>query len=215
MMLSFRALAVCGQYEPGLLKILGEHIKEGDTVVDVGANEGFITIPLARLVGDTGRVYAIEPDLNNIQTLCANIEANNLSNVSVIPKAMSDKRGIATFYGNRAWGSIVNSGGVASGTVETYLLDNTVNGPIHLIKIDTEGNDIRVIRGTQRLIQTYKPVIVFEVSLSALAYVDISIQETFDFLRGNGYGIFVEKNGALTPFKECGLNERVSTLVAI
>lgn len=212
-LLSLRTLVVLGQYEKPLLNLLRGMVGLGDVVIDVGANEGYISIPLALKVGEQGRVYSIEPHPANVATLKENIGLNNLINVTVIPKAVSDEKGIMTFYGDRAWGTLINSHMTGESKTEVDLLDNIIQVPVKLIKIDVEGNEIRVIRGAKNLIQTFKPIIVFEVNLSYLAYVDISINETFDFLKGNGYQIFKERNGELESFD--WFDQRVNTLFAI
>lgn len=69
---------------PNLLRLL----KEGDTVTDAGANTGIFTTIASFLVGDTGRVIAIEPDPENLMTLQMNIAINTLKNVKVIERAL-------------------------------------------------------------------------------------------------------------------------------
>jgi hypothetical protein len=101
--------------------------------------------------------------------------------------------------------------------VSVDLLDNmipeNIRSSIKLIKIDAEGNEIKVIRGAQSVILSARPVIAFEVNLSLLAYVDISINETFDFLEKNNYRLFKEKMGKIIPFD--WLSERICNLIAV
>ena len=163
-LLLLRTLVVLGQYEKPLLNLLRGMVGLGDVVIDVGANEGYISIPLALKVGEQGHVYSIEPHPANVATLKENIGLNNLTNVTVIPKAVSDEKGIMTFYGDRAWGTLINSHMTGESKTEVDLLDNIIQVPVKLVKIDVEGNEIRVIREAKNLIQTFKPIVVFEVS---------------------------------------------------
>ncbi len=52
------AVAVLGERDPDIMRLLRRWVTAGDTVFDVGANIGTYTLPLARLVGDAGRVVA-------------------------------------------------------------------------------------------------------------------------------------------------------------
>ena len=217
-LLRLRASAVLGIYENTLLQLLGEFVERGDVLIDVGANEGYITLPLAMMVENAGHIYSIEPHPANISILNENIQLNNLSNITVIPEAASDTNGIMKFSGDKAWGTLVHDqikGGLIN--VRVDLLDNMIpdnlKASIKLIKIDAEGNEIRIIRGAKNLISSARPVIVFEVNLSLLAYLDISIKETFDFFSSNNYRLFIEKRGKLIPFE--WLDERICNLFAL
>ncbi|MFP3131163.1 MAG: FkbM family methyltransferase, partial [Nitrososphaeria archaeon] len=69
------------------------NIKEGDIVIDAGANIGLFSILASFKVKDEGGVIAIEPEPNNLKILMQNVKLNRLDNVIVIPKALYDKAG--------------------------------------------------------------------------------------------------------------------------
>ena len=69
-------------------KYLKKNIKPGDIVIDVGANIGYFTCLMSKLVGETGHVYSFEPELNNFKMLKMNVEENNCSNVTIEQKAI-------------------------------------------------------------------------------------------------------------------------------
>lgn len=73
-------------------------IKNGMTVLDVGANIGFYTMLFAKLVGKEGKVFAFEPDPNNFRLLKKNIETNKYTNVICINKAVSNQTAAGTLY---------------------------------------------------------------------------------------------------------------------
>src|SRR5215831_491659 len=71
------ALATYGEYFEGEVNIFRQYCREGDTVVDAGANVGAHTQALASIVGPKGRVIAIEPQRPMFMLLCANMIMND------------------------------------------------------------------------------------------------------------------------------------------
>lgn len=221
---AMRFSAILGRYEAGYLHLLESMVKPGDIVIDIGANEGFVTLLLAMKVGANGHVYAIEPNPSNVKALEANISLNAFANVSVISKAVSDKSGgQCDMYGGGAWGSLQRQGNLSipAISVEVDSLDAMFADhkesmklkQLSLIKIDAEGSEIRCISGAHRLITTFRPIVAFEINLTMLAYEDISINELFDFLSGIDYALFVERKGKLVPLE--WLSERILNCIAM
>ena len=63
------ALFVQGTREQQLKHILEKEVKEGDAIIDLGANLGYYTLMLWKLVGEDGKVYALEPSTKNFEIL--------------------------------------------------------------------------------------------------------------------------------------------------
>ncbi len=215
-----RASVIRGEYEAGYMRLLISLIKSGETAIDIGANEGYIALFLAMKVLPNGYVFAIEPHPTNVRMLKENISLNELTNLSVISKAASDKAGRFQMYGDRAWGSLHKQRNLAEKaiSVEVDTLDNIFNdheklGKLTLIKIDAEGNEIRAIRGARNLITKFRPVVAFEINLTLLAYEEISINEVFDFFLDSDYSLFIEREGKLVPLE--WLNERILNCIAM
>ncbi len=87
------ALYDIGGYENVETQLFESHIKEGDVVLDLGANIGYFTLIAAKLVGVNGKVYAFEPDPTNFSFLKRNVEINNYKNVVCEQKAVSNENG--------------------------------------------------------------------------------------------------------------------------
>ncbi len=87
-------VATQGHYDTETESLLARFLRAGDTFVDVGANEGFICVPAARLTGPTGRVVAVEPQ-TRLQPVLERNFALNAVHVETHAIAISDHAGIA------------------------------------------------------------------------------------------------------------------------
>ena len=86
------ALSVLGIVEPLTMDTIKINVKRGDIALDLGANIGYHTLILSKLVGKTGKVFAFEPAPENAALIRENIKINNIKNVVVIEMAVSDKK---------------------------------------------------------------------------------------------------------------------------
>ena len=168
-----------GDAEPEVQHALGELLKPGDVVFDVGANIGFFTILCSRLVGDGGRVYAFEPMPENADTLRHNIALNGLSNVTVVEKALSSSTGHAELFVSRwsAFHSLNVEGAskrehlgpqagepiaVETVTLDEFLAAGDVPAP-DLVKVDVEGAELAVLQGMRHTLESVKPLLICEL----------------------------------------------------
>jgi FkbM family methyltransferase len=134
--------------------------KGGETVFDVGAHCGVSTYYFSKLVGPSGRVIAFEPDPVNYSLLLLNIERHQLSNVTPLQIAVSDKRGEADFNCEESIGSglMQHSSRASIGKVvkvRTVTLEGAFLewGPPSFCKIDIEGAEIAVISAAQEFLR--------------------------------------------------------------
>lgn len=150
-----------GEYEETLVRFL-EVIREGDTVLDLGAHIGWFTLHAARAVGPAGWVYAFEPDPVNFRTLVANVEANRFQDrVVAVPSAVSAVTGTISIY-RGASGSAGSSlyptrdAGAGKFGVETVSLDEffAQRGwpQVDVVKLDIEGAEKQALEGMRELI---------------------------------------------------------------
>jgi len=79
-----------GEWSTAEIKLLRAIVKEGDTVVDVGAHIGTFAVPLAKAAGPSGVVYAFEPQRMVFQLLTGNVALNSLSNVLTFRQAVGE-----------------------------------------------------------------------------------------------------------------------------
>ena len=161
-----------GTYEKSESKIMEEEIKVGNIVVDVGANIGLHTLNMARIVGNTGQVFAFEPDPSNFKILEKNVKVNNYQNIILEQKAVGDKHGRTTLYQSDHPGMhrIFPQTKQAKGQVQVeltsldkYFIDSNLVDKINFIKIDVEGLEFSVLKGMKNILKNNKKIkILFE-----------------------------------------------------
>lgn len=161
-----------GVYERETLQFLFSRLGPGSTFVDVGANIGAITVPVARHVGLKGRVVAIEASPRVFRYLERNIAVNGITNVRLKCCAASDAEAPALpFFEAPAEcfgsGSVGPQPNVLPGAVPAMPLDCILAGEnishVDVLKVDVEGFEAAVFRGAARLLNgPAPPIIVFE-----------------------------------------------------
>jgi FkbM family methyltransferase len=156
------------------------------TAVDVGANIGLFTLALASRIGPGGSVQAFEPDPVNLRLLEENIAINELQGrVTISGKALSDVNGTVLLDPSHDAASSHLS---RTGTqVETVRLDDYPLEALHLMKIDVEGTECRVLRGAARTLTRFRPILLVECAERHLLRANASLQELDRALRDLGY----------------------------
>ncbi len=147
-------------------------LKEGDIVVDIGANIGYYALLESRLIGESGRVYAIEPSPANIELLRRNIGLNGYTNIDTYELAIGDTNGYAPMYmtkqsnlntlrdiaGTEKEGYFTRETRVRVMTLDEFLKDKRYPS---LIRMDVEGYEYQVIRGMKDILSRKLPLTIF------------------------------------------------------
>ena len=167
-----RDLITDGIREASCVETMYKELKEGDIVVDIGANIGYYTLLEAKVVGDRDKVYAIEPAPENVELLKRNIELNKYLNVEVCQLAVGDKNGLAPMYLSRKrnLGTLREVSGTEKERfvkkkvdVEVMTLDDFSKSRPYpqIIRMDVEGYEYQIIRGMKRILKKELPLILF------------------------------------------------------
>lgn len=143
-------------------------LKKG-VALDIGANLGMFSIPLAKELGNNGKVISIEAEKKNVELLRKNVKLNNLSNVLIIGKGAYSKKGQMTFYLDSigtGGHSLMKENSAKTETIEVDTIDNILDElkakKINIIKIDVEGAEIDVFKGAKKTLSKSRPKIIFE-----------------------------------------------------
>ena len=164
-----KSLETYGEWCEGEIDTLLQLVEPGDIVIDVGANIGTHTIPLAKRVGQSGGVLAIEPQRVVFQTLCGNVAINNLLNVMCLNIAAGATRGKgqvpvfdpkATFN----WAAVTMSDVLDGEDTEVVAIDDLSVGRCRLIKVDVVGSEADVLEGARDLIRRCAPALFVSVN---------------------------------------------------
>lgn len=145
--------------------------KEGNIVVDVGAHIGKYTIIASKMVGSKGKVIAIEAHPVNYDILKKNIVINRLNNVVALNYAVHSKETMVKLYepgqeeGFTIYNTIMSERTsrnqkyieVKANTLDSLLLLNGIN-QVNWIKIDVEGAEYEVLKGSTNILSSSKDI---------------------------------------------------------
>ena len=180
------------------------YLRPGDIAIDAGASYGTLTMTMARSVGPSGRVYAFEPAPHPRALLLKAVSCNNFTQVQVVPCALSDRAGVAQFqFLPRRSGSSFLSFADAPGAddeereiirVRITTLDQFFKGSfprIRLIKLDVEGAEPLVLRGSRGLLQASPElVLITEVCPENLSRFGVGVSEYLEMIQSFGFQIY-------------------------
>ena len=175
------------EFEPKIRSIFKDKIKQGDTIIDVGANVGYHTLLLAKLVGG-GKVYAFEPEPKAFGLLSKNIKQNGYKNVVLINKGLGEKEQVLDLYlnpKNAAGHSLIKRDNWQKQPVEIIALDDFLpkNTKVDFIKVDVEGSELSVFKGMKRILSENKNVKIITECISENG------EDAFKFLSDLGFSI--------------------------
>ncbi|HXF44201.1 MAG TPA: FkbM family methyltransferase [Candidatus Paceibacterota bacterium] len=135
------------EYEPNTVKVLKKHVRENDTVLDIGASIGPLSLVMSKLVGPAGKIYSFEPTPACFHYLCENIKLNKARNVRPYQIAAWDKDEpirIQPAMKRRVW---------ASGVKLDDFLNLIGVGKVDFIKMDIDGAEPFALKGLIRTIE--------------------------------------------------------------
>jgi len=176
----------------------------GRTVIDIGANKGVYCYWLSRVVGQSGRVIAFEPQPELEVHLASVIDSFSLSNVELVPYALSAQAGDAVLYRREAGAGDASFEAMPGGegvnvrctTLDDYSAVFSLDD-VAFIKCDVEGHELAVMQGAEQLLRRCSPVLQVECHHREAAQGDL-----FAFLSGLGYEGFFILGGQRIPCEE-------------
>ncbi|MEO7115550.1 MAG: FkbM family methyltransferase [Caldimonas sp.] len=190
-------------FELGVQRCLDQLLREGDTMVDIGANIGMIALHARSLVGKTGRVICFEPNPECASAVEEHMKLNGIRNVEVRRCALASAPGTLTLnltseHSGTATLAPVRGTVVKSIQVPVRVGDDELERVApKVIKIDVEGFELNVLQGLRKTLAKHKPILITELVDEHLARAGTSTDEIHEFLQEFGYtpyGIDTERS---------------------
>lgn len=171
-----RSLALYGEWAEEEIFLLSHVLRPGDTVLDIGANVGSHALAFGRLVGEGGRVVAIDGQRRASAILALNILLNGVHHVTRIEAVVGQETRVVHL---REGAAVAPDGNLGSLSFRGALEAGNAPGPVamplpmvtvdslalpscRLLKIDVEGMELDVLQGAAGTIARHRPVIYFE-----------------------------------------------------
>ncbi len=190
-------------FEPSVARAYRSLVKPGDVVLDIGANVGAHTLPLARAVGETGRVVAFEPTA----WAFAKLEANLALNPELACRVRAEQVMLVGEEEAALPASIYSSWPLVSGrevhaqhrgqlmatdqaravTLDAYAAAHVIDR-VDLVKLDVDGAEPDVLRGGRETLARCRPVLVMELAPYIYDGTD-GFEQLLGSLEGHGYRI--------------------------
>ncbi len=174
------SIAVAGAFDRKVQRACRRRIERGWIVYDIGANRGAISLPLAIMVGSLGRVHAFEPAAEAVAALRRNLQLNPwlesrvlvhhafLSDGSAAPSSVEASWPLGRW---RDFTSPHGGSGLSLGGAEVEQLDDRIDRlglpDPQLVKLDVDGHEDVVLRGSMRMLERCRPPMVLEVAPDA------------------------------------------------
>ncbi|MFA6075239.1 MAG: FkbM family methyltransferase [Negativicutes bacterium] len=156
-----------GEFSEGEFELFKQIVREGNIILEIGANIGAHTVALSRIVGQSGTVFAFEPQRLVFQVLAGNLAINSITNTFCYQKAVGELPGtlmvpLLDFEKENNWGGL-SLGSWEQGEVVDVITVDSMDLPFcHFIKIDVEGMELDVLKGAKQTIDKYQPIMYVE-----------------------------------------------------
>jgi FkbM family methyltransferase len=202
-----------GAFERATARALARLLPPGGVAIDVGANIGAHTLPLARHVGEAGRVVALEPTVWAVERLRRNVGLNPALGRTVTVHAtalVAPGEPLSSEYYS-SWpvsdaershpvhrGVPHRTAGSVAMTLDELVAREGISR-LDVVKIDVDGRELRVLRGAGATLATRRPSLVLELAPYALAEHGDSFCDLLELLTQAHYRLVDERSFAPLP----------------
>lgn len=189
-----------GVFEPASTRAINCFVKEGDVVLDVGANIGYYTVLISKLVGKNGKVIAFEPTSHFGDVLRRNISENRLTNVEVVNYGLSNTAqdiridigpSSATLHSPKGFDKVISHEHISLTTLDEYIKQSMLD-KVDFIKIDIDGHEPQFFEGAWDTLEKFSPTLIFEVSHLHYLEAGVVAWEFYDYVCSKGFRFFYE-----------------------
>lgn len=188
-------LALFGTHEPLNTKMLAKQLRKDMVCLDLGANIGYYTLLESKIVGNNGKIIAIEPSPVNFSILQKNIQMEGATNIEVYNLAGGDKDGKIKFLLKKqsnlsrivSENEIKSSDNIVEVSVRKLdgFLEEQSLKKLDFIRMDVEGYEFFIYEGIRNSIRKYRPAMQIEVHAHHLG--EKRTREFLKKLKEDGY----------------------------
>jgi len=171
-------------------------VHEGFKVLDVGAYIGVYTLKMAKEAGCQGCVVSVEPEEENFRFLVRNIEINGFDNIIPVRAALSDFEGKGSLFlsvHGSGEHSLLSRSQIKI-DVPVYTVDGLMQklrmDSLDIMKIDVEGAEIQVLKGSNRMLREHR---IHRTVIASYHYPN-ECSEVIHFLTTFNYRAFADKS---------------------
>jgi FkbM family methyltransferase len=194
-----------GNFQNYITKLENYNLPQNIVVFDIGANIGSVTLKLASTYKNS-MIYAFEPTNYAYEKLLTNIALNPFLRERIKPQKLylsnqpEDKKNFKIYS---SWkvddlkrdthpihgGIKQEAAQIETTTVDIFVMENHIN-QIDFIKIDTDGHELAILKGGEKSINKFRPIIIFEIGQYLLNENAIKFEEYYSFFVKNNYELF-------------------------
>jgi FkbM family methyltransferase len=187
-----------GGYEPETIDALCEILHPGSVFVDLGAHIGLFSLLAARLVQPHGKVFAFEADVETVEILQKNIQANAfLDCVEIVPMAVYSSSGEIAVHRSPGRSDSTSVQGTSAGDAEVMVISMTSLDDyfsrkgwprVDAIKMDVEGAEIHVLQGMGELLKRFPDIkLITELNMNRILQAGHSLDEMMMIILASGF----------------------------
>jgi len=202
-----------GCFEENTTRAIKNIVRPGMTVLDIGANIGAHTLPMAKIVGLEGRVIAFEPMAWAQQKLRTNLELNSFANILVEKTALSNKTDTGPASFRTSWNkyeftskSVATDESVAFERLDDYVEKKNLSN-VDFIKLDVDGFEYKVLEGSVETLKRFKPTLSMELGNYTLEKHGDTLEALIHLLDSLGYKFFREADLVVLPSLDAIIGE--------
>lgn len=219
------AIWLLGAFEPGTVRRYRDIVREGDVVLDIGANVGAHTLLLAKTVGAGGKVLAFEPTDYALEKLQKNRSLNPdlAGRIECYQYMLVDETAAGTrtpeIYSSWPLGQDGDVHALHRGQLKTtngaqaQTLDHVIASlgldKVDFIKLDIDGFECGMMRGADAVLARWHPKIIMELAPYSLAEQGESFAELIGILRKHGYALFDLVTGKALEMDPSRLEQKI------
>lgn len=196
--------------------IIQKLVTSGNTVLDIGANFGYFSFILAKLVGKMGHVYASEPTSYFRIKFLKNLEENRFNSIELLPFGFSNTDSIKAIKIDASTASMhmpendpfTKTESIKLTTLDKFVKDRGIRD-LNFIKVDIDGHEPLFLKGAVNTIKKFKPDILLEINPLNYHLAGTAIWDFYDQIMDLGYFVYHEKGleeitNKIDFLKRCG-----------